>query len=71
MVDAIYKKGKQETQAFMKPQNNGNDIWDELTPVLKKDKVLLKSDMEAIFKRYLEHLYAVLNLIDENLINQK
>lgn len=71
MVEAISKKGSQNTKAFMKQQKIGIDIWEELTPILKKDKLLLNSKMDSLFKRYLEHVYSILNLIDENLINQK
>ncbi len=70
MVDAIAKKGSQNQIAFMKQQNISKDIWDELTPVLKKDKDLTSEAMGNLFKRYIEHLFATINLIDEDIINQ-
>jgi hypothetical protein len=70
MVDAISKKDRQSQNSFMQQQKISEKIWQELTPILKKDKVISKIDMEFLFKRYIEHLYAVLNLIDEKIINQ-
>ncbi len=70
MVEAIAKKGSVNRIAFMKQQKISEDIWEELTPVLKKDFELNKDGMQSLFKRYVEHVYSVLNLIDESIIIQ-
>lgn len=70
MVEAISKKGGENRQAFMKQKKISEDIWKELTPIMKKTKGVNKETMDSLFKRYIEHVYAVLNLIDENILNQ-
>jgi len=70
MVDKISKNGSENKRAFMKQQKISEDIWKELTPIMKKTIVVDKVTMDSLFKRCIEHLYAVLNLIDENILNQ-
>jgi hypothetical protein len=70
MVEAISKKGSENRQAFMKQKKISEDIWKELTLIMKKTKGVNKETMDSLFKRYIEHVYAVLNLIDVNILDQ-
>ena len=65
MVDEISKNGTANKNAFMKQQKIGEDIWDNLTPILKKTKEVTKNDLENLFTTFVEHIFSVINLIDE------
>lgn len=70
MVDEICKKGNGNKKAFMKQQKIDEEIWSKLTPVLKKTCEISKSEMDSLFKMYIEHVFSVINLIDEKILNQ-
>ncbi len=70
MVEEIGKKSPESRKAFMLQRKIGEDIWEELTPVLKKTKEISRDKMAELFKKYVTHVYAVLNLIDDDVLNQ-
>lgn len=70
MVEKISKNGSENKKAFEKQKKIGEDIWQELTNIMKKSFDVEKENMDSLFKRCIEHVYAVLNLIDEKILNQ-
>ncbi len=70
MINEIGKKGSENKKMFLKQQTIGIEIWKKLTPVLKKTNEISKLEMDELFKAYIEHVFSVINLIDERFINQ-
>ena len=54
----------------MKQQTINEGIWKKLTPILKKTNDISKSEMDHLFKEYIEHVFSVINLIDDSIIYQ-
>ena len=70
MVNEIGKKEPANKKALMKQQTINEGIWKKLTPILKKTNDISKSEMDHLFKEYIEHVFSVINLIDDSIIYQ-
>lgn len=69
MADALVKKGSGYLNLLKNQQSEHVRLHKEFTVIMKKTKEVEKEEMEKNFKDYIEHVYAVINLIDEKLIN--
>lgn len=70
MINEIGKPGAEYKRALLKQKSISENIWKILTPVLKKTKEVTDEEMRDLFKSYVEHLYSVISLIDDRIINQ-
>ena len=64
IVESICKKDPNYKKSFLQQQKVSEDIWKTLTPVLKKTQTVTENEMNILFKRYIDHVFSVLNLID-------
>lgn len=71
MVDAICKSGSINKASFLRQQKIGDEIWDSYTDIMKKKITIPKQEMGEIFKSFINHIYAIINLIDDKIIHQK
>lgn len=70
IADLICKKGSIHKQSFLRQQKIGEEIKISLTKIMKKMQSIPEKDMEDLFRRFVEHVYAIINLIDNNILHQ-
>jgi hypothetical protein len=70
IADTICKKGSIHKQSFLRQQKIGEEIKVNFTNTMKKTLTIPKMEMEDLFRRFIEHTYATINLIDYNIIHQ-
>lgn len=70
MSEAIVKKGSGYLKSLKLQQSIHDNSHTRFTVILKKTEDVSKMEMDELFKRYVEHVFAVINLIDESMINQ-
>lgn len=67
MAEAIGKKGGGK-KSLLHAKGAEDEFHDAFTRILKKTKVVSKDEMEIIFKGYIEHLYGIINLVDQGIM---
>ena len=68
IYERIGIKGAAFEKAFLQQKTIFTALWEELTKITKKTLHLDESEMENIYKRFLDHTYSLVNLLDENMI---
>lgn len=68
MSETIVKKGAGYLKSLKLQQSIHDNSHTKFTVILKKTEEVSKKKMEELFIRYVEHVFAVINLIDENLL---
>jgi hypothetical protein len=70
IASSICKKGTVQNKSFLRQQKIGEEIKVDFNYIMKKTKTISKDEMGDLFKRFIEHTYAIINLIDYNIIHQ-
>lgn len=68
MAKALAKKGSGFLNSLKNQQGEDDKFHLQFTIIMKKTKVVTSKQMDRIFKDYIEHLYSVITLINENLM---
>jgi hypothetical protein len=68
MSESIYKSGSGNLSSLKKQEFFHDDCHNKFTVVMKRTHQMSKSEMEATFSDYVNHVYSVINLIDESLL---
>jgi len=67
MINKIAKKGARYNRLFLLQKTVYEKMLSDLSAILKNRYNVSESDMESIFKRYIEHISTILNLLDEKI----
>lgn len=66
--EALGKNGGGCKMILRKMQGTEDKLHELFTEVLKKTKEISKEEMDTCFKDYIEHVYAIINLVDESIM---
>jgi hypothetical protein len=69
MAESLGKSGGGCKNSLRNLQNKEGVFHDDFSEILKKTKSISKEEMDELFKAYIEHLYAIINLIDINIMD--
>jgi len=70
MVNEIGKSGAEFKKSLLRQRSVNEEVWGRMTPILKKTDSISKEEMKILFKKYVDHIFSVINLIDDKIINQ-
>ena len=68
MSDTLGKNGGGCKKSLQLSEGKDKRLHLDFTEILKKTKAVDKAEMENIFREYIEHVYSIVNLIDDNLL---
>lgn len=68
MAIAIVKSGSGCLKSLKSQGNIHDETHHEFTIIMKKTKEVTNAEMEIIFKKYIEHVFIVINLIEKSLL---
>lgn len=71
MVDALARKGSRCNKTLKEMQGAEMSLHLAFTEIMKKTKEVNKLEMDRLFKTYIEHIYAIISMIDMDILNLK
>lgn len=69
MAGVIGRKSLENQKALMAQEKISEDVWNLLEPVSAESIQISRERIDMTFKKYIAHVYAVLNLIDDNVLH--
>ena len=69
MSETLGKKGSGCKKSLLGVKGTERTYHDDFSAILKKTKTVSSTEMDTIFKGYIEHVYAIVNLVDLEIMN--